>query len=73
MHRRNPSAYRHVSPIEPGVFTRNAYGQLTEVIERNQITVDYHTVYMAYDADAIDIHDTGNIDMGAVADYMGSA
>jgi outer membrane autotransporter protein len=60
-----------VSPMEPGVFTRNAYGQLTGVIEPNQITVDRHAWFMAYDAGGIDIHNTGAIDMGAVADYIG--
>ena len=72
MPRRNPSGDTITEAlIEPGVFTRNAYGQLTGVIERNEITVDDHTVDMAYDGGAIDIHNTGDIDMGAVAGYAG--
>ena len=51
---------------DPGEFTYNANGQLTGVIEPDKWTVDVQRVDMEYDGGAIDIHNTGDIDMGDV-------
>ena len=51
----------------PGEFTRNADGQLVEVITPDEVTRVSHLVDMGYDGGVIDIHNTGDIDMGAVA------
>ena len=51
---------------DPGEFTYNANGQLTGVIEPDKWTVDVQRVDMEYDGGAINIHNTGDIDMGDV-------
>ena len=51
---------------DPGEFTYNADGQLTGVIEPDKWTVDVQRVDMEYDGGAINIHNTGDIDMGDV-------
>jgi outer membrane autotransporter protein len=52
---------------DPGEFTYNANGQLTGVIEPDEVFVYYHLLDMAYDGGAINIHNTGDIDLGDVA------
>jgi outer membrane autotransporter protein len=49
-----------------GVFTRNANGQLVEVIAPDQFDTYRQRVDMEYDGGTINIHNTGDIDMGAV-------
>ena len=51
---------------DPGEFTYNADGQLTGVIEPDKWTVDVQRVDMEYDGGTINIHNTGDIDMGDV-------
>ena len=51
---------------DPGEFTYNAAGQLTGVIEPDKWDVDLQAVDMEYDGGAINIHNTGDIDMGDV-------
>ena len=51
---------------DPGEFTYNADGQLTGVIEPDKWNVDVQRVDMEYDGGAINIHNTGDIDMGDV-------
>ncbi len=51
---------------DPGEFTYNANGQLTGVIETAKWDVDLQAVDMEYDGGTINIHNTGDIDMGDV-------
>jgi outer membrane autotransporter protein len=53
--------------IQEGEFTRNANGQLVEVIAPNQFETYRQRVDMGYDGGTINIHNTGDIDMGAVS------
>ncbi len=55
----------------PGEFTRNAYGQLTSIIAPDEFSLVNHWVDMADDAGAINVHNSGDIDMGAVEAYAG--
>ncbi len=51
---------------QAGEFIRNDNGQLVEVISPNQYDTYRQHVDMEYDGGSIDIHNTGDIDMGAV-------
>ena len=56
---------------QPGDFTYNAYGQLTGVVSPNEVLLVNHAIDMELDGGAIDIHNTGDIDMGPVQGYAG--
>ena len=68
MPRRKRSASLRIETLtDPGEFTYNAYGQLTGVdCARRSATSTSIAVDMEYDGGTINIHNSGDIDMGDV-------
>jgi outer membrane autotransporter protein len=52
--------------IDPGELTYNSNGQLTGIIDPSEWDVETRFIDMAYDGGTINIHNTGDIDMGDV-------